>query len=98
VTLSEKSTVTPIRPSQASSKKDEAHPHVNRNRLVRREDLPTVFGITWGDTRLWMLCRDGKFPKPIKLPDGKRGLAWLYGEVEDWILARAAERETTPAE
>ncbi len=67
-------------------------------RLVRRPELKTVYGISWGNTRLWQLCKEGRFPKPIKLMEGGRAIAWVASEVEEWIAARVNARDEAEAE
>lgn len=39
---------------------------------------------------IWRLEKEGKFPKRLKL--GPNRVGWLLSEVDDWIRARAAER------
>ncbi len=67
-------------------------------RLVRRPELKTIYGISWGDTRLWQLCKEGRFPKPIKLTEGGRAIAWIASEVEEWIAVRVNARDEAEAE
>tara|TARA_R110001583_G_scaffold194452_3_gene365355 strand:+ start:250 stop:441 length:192 start_codon:yes stop_codon:yes gene_type:complete len=44
---------------------------------------------------IYKYISDNVFPKPIPL--GARSVGWLESEVEDWILARIAERDDTLA-
>lgn len=43
-----------------------------------------------GPTTIRDLVREGKFPRPAKLP--ARRVAWAEDEVVDWIDARLSER------
>ncbi|TAG02382.1 MAG: AlpA family phage regulatory protein [Betaproteobacteria bacterium] len=36
---------------------------------------------------------EGTFPRPVKT--GKRGVAWVESEIDDWIERRIAERDAT---
>lgn len=40
---------------------------------------------------LWRWCRDGFFPRPVKL--GRRAIGWPTSEVDAWAAQRAQERE-----
>jgi prophage regulatory protein len=51
-------------------------------------------GIPWCRDHLRRKANAGEFPAPIALSDSR--IAWLESEVDDWITARAAEREQTP--
>jgi prophage regulatory protein len=42
---------------------------------------------------IWKLVKTGRFPKPIKLPGGKINF-WFQDEVDAWIDARAAARDS----
>jgi prophage regulatory protein len=54
--------------------------------------LPQVIGRTGRSrSRIYADLRTGDFPKPVNI--GPRAVAWLDTEVEEWIAARAAERE-----
>ncbi|TPD54896.1 MAG: AlpA family transcriptional regulator [Thalassolituus maritimus] len=44
-----------------------------------------------GRSTIYKYISEDTFPKPIPL--GSRSVGWLQSEVEDWILARIAERD-----
>ena len=41
---------------------------------------------------IWRLVQQGQFPSPVKLSPGCT--AWLEHEVDEWLDAKAAERES----
>lgn len=45
-----------------------------------------------GKSQRYLLIAAGKFPKPIKL--GVKSVGWIESEIDDWIAARAKERDT----
>lgn len=50
---------------------------------------PQVLGIVpFSAATLWRKCRDGDFPKPVKLSD--HVTAWRVGDVREWITAKCA--------
>lgn len=58
-------------------------------RLIR---LPEVMALTGRSrSRIYAAMEVGAFPKSVKI--GDRAVAWVEREVQDWIAARAAERE-----
>ena len=42
---------------------------------------------------VYMYCADNRFPKPIQL--GKRNVAWVKSEVQDWIEQKVEQRDLT---
>jgi prophage regulatory protein len=67
-------------------------------RLLSLADLRQQKGLRWSRQWLDQLQRRGKFPKPVKLGDGKAGsLAWLEHEVDAWIAERAEARDHATA-
>lgn len=44
-----------------------------------------------GRSTIYKYISEDTFPKPISL--GSRSVGWLESEVEDWIMARIAERD-----
>ncbi|WP_286240945.1 helix-turn-helix transcriptional regulator [Neptuniibacter halophilus] len=40
---------------------------------------------------IYRYCSDNNFPKPVKL--GKRNIAWIEGEVQEWIEQKAHQRD-----
>lgn len=60
-----------------------------RPRLIRRKEVLSRIGL--GQTSLYQLIRDGKFPAPI--PVSVQAVAWLEAEVDAWIQQRIEERD-----
>jgi predicted DNA-binding transcriptional regulator AlpA len=60
------------------------------NRLYRLRDLPEFVGLQ--KTQIADLVRAGKFPKPVRLTDGGRAVAWLEADLIEWQSARVAAR------
>jgi prophage regulatory protein len=63
----------------------------NLNQLIRLQDLPRYAGLR--RTVILDLVKKGQFPRPIKLSDNGRAVAWLESEVRDWQNRRIAKRE-----
>jgi len=50
-------------------------------------------GIPYHRVHLDRLAQRGKFPKPVKLGEGRGGhRRWIEEEIDAWIAARAAAR------
>ncbi len=64
----------------------------NPQALLRAADVcaKCELGRTW----LYMLTREGRFPRPVKV--GTRGVRWRAGDVDAWLAARAAYVEWQP--
>ena len=45
-------------------------------------------------TTMWRLARQGAFPAPIKITDGRS--AYVEAEISDWVEARMAARNMRP--
>jgi prophage regulatory protein len=43
--------------------------------------------------QLYQMISEGRFPKPIKLGENARAVAWDDAEIDLWIEARIADRE-----
>ncbi|TGD63365.1 AlpA family phage regulatory protein [Tabrizicola sp. WMC-M-20] len=63
-----------------------------RKTLAARDDLKRL-GINVSNTTLlrWEVC--GRFPRRIRMSG--TSVAWFLCEIEDWLVARAAERVRT---
>jgi predicted DNA-binding transcriptional regulator AlpA len=59
-------------------------------------DMLRERGIDYDRSHLWRLSKDGKFPKPVKLGPGGR-IAYVANEVDAWIKARVAARDSSAA-
>ncbi|WP_083825560.1 helix-turn-helix transcriptional regulator [Citromicrobium sp. JLT1363] len=57
-------------------------------RLIRLQEVLSKTGLS--RSRLYA---DSSFPQRVRL--GRRGVAWVESEVEDWIAQRIADRELT---
>tara|TARA_B100001250_G_scaffold296009_1_gene257538 strand:- start:759 stop:1043 length:285 start_codon:yes stop_codon:yes gene_type:complete len=72
---------------------------VRQKRFIR---LPEVLSRTgFGRTSIYRKMEEGSFPRSVKLggpledPNAfdSRAIAWIEGEVEDWIESRIEERD-----
>jgi prophage regulatory protein len=55
--------------------------------------LPTVMDLTgYRRTSIFDKVAEGSFPAPVKL--GPRAVAWVSEEIESWMDARIAERDS----
>jgi prophage regulatory protein len=61
-------------------------------KVLTYDDLRPQKGISYSKVQIWRLEKNNKFPKRIQLGPGRHG--WLDSEIDEWIMARAAERET----
>jgi prophage regulatory protein len=64
-------------------------------RLLNYSALKPEKGISYSDTQIWRLVKDGLFPKPIKIGGGRN--AWLESEIDAYIEAKIAERDQVTA-
>jgi predicted DNA-binding transcriptional regulator AlpA len=64
------------------------------DRPVNAKALRQEWGISYGESQLLRLEREGKFPRRFKLGEGCRTNYWLASELSAWVLARAATRES----
>ncbi|UCX06275.1 helix-turn-helix transcriptional regulator [Shewanella glacialimarina] len=58
-------------------------------RLIKLKAVMDCTGL--GRSTIYKYIADKTFPKPAKL--GKRSVAWVESEVQDWILERIEERD-----
>jgi prophage regulatory protein len=63
------------------------------NRLYRLRDLPQFVGLR--KTQIADLVRSGEFPKPVRLTDGGRAVAWLETDLIEWQTSRVAARDVS---
>jgi predicted DNA-binding transcriptional regulator AlpA len=64
-------------------------------RVLRWPDAMNWAGV--GQTRLGEMIADGAFPQPFKISDNGRNVVFLKEEVEAWLAARVAARDTEQA-
>ena len=57
--------------------------------LLDRQGLKSR-GITFCNAHLIRLENAGKFPRRLRITAGR--VAWLAGEIDDWITSKAASR------
>jgi prophage regulatory protein len=62
---------------------------VKLERLIRPGELSAYAGLK--RTQIADLVKSGEFPKPIKLSDGGRAVAWRESDVIAWQKARSAK-------
>lgn len=62
-------------------------------RVLRSPEVVQRVGLS--RTQIWRLERAGNFPKRIQI--GLNSVGWIEHEVDGWIEARAAERNTAVA-
>jgi prophage regulatory protein len=60
-------------------------------KLIDFKSLGLAKGINYSRDHLRRKCKAGEFPKPVPVSD--RRIAWIEAEVDEWLLARAAERD-----
>lgn len=61
---------------------------ISMKKLVRLPDVKELTGLS--RSSVYAKVADGSFPQPI--PIGKRAVAWIEGEVQDWIERQIARR------
>jgi prophage regulatory protein len=64
-------------------------------KILAYDDLKAQKGVPYSKVQIWRLEKQSKFPKRVPLGPGRHG--WLDSEIDDWILARAAERNAGAA-
>lgn len=55
---------------------------------------PLANYVSMGRSRIYALINEGDFPPPIKIGKSSR---WLKSEIDSWITAQAAARQTSQA-
>jgi prophage regulatory protein len=60
-------------------------------RVISFAGLKSDKGIPYSHVWIRELIAAGKFPRPIKI--GANRVAFVESEIDDWLRARAAERE-----
>jgi prophage regulatory protein len=79
---------------QAFNRRAEAQPF-KLNRLFRLSELPQFTGLR--RTQIGELIKAGEFPKPIKLSESGRAIAWLEADLITWQNSRIAARNMEAA-
>jgi prophage regulatory protein len=68
----------------------QSNPVTSRHLLSRRAVLKQI---PISGATMWRTIAAGDFPKPIRI--GKRRVAWLQTEIDDWLGERMVERGST---
>lgn len=58
-------------------------------RIIRLKEVMDITGLA--RSTVYKYVAAGEFPVPVSL--GERCVGWLENEVQEWILARVAERD-----
>lgn len=58
-------------------------------KILRKQSVLDTIGVS--SATLWRMCRDGRFPKPIKL--GPNSVGWVDEEVQNRLIELIAERD-----
>ena len=58
-------------------------------RFMRISEVIETTGL--GRSSIYKLMASGDFPKPVSL--GARAVAWVSGEINEWMTARIDERD-----
>jgi prophage regulatory protein len=61
-------------------------------RLIDFKSLRSVKGINHSRDHLRRKWKASEFPKPVPVSD--RRIAWIETEIDEWLAARVAERDT----
>ena len=62
-------------------------------KLIDFKSLGPAKGINYSRDHLRRKCKAGEFPQPIALSEGRRRIAFIESEIDEWLAARAAERD-----
>jgi prophage regulatory protein len=60
-------------------------------KLIDFRGLGSFKGINYSRDHLRRKVKAGEFPKP--LPISRHRIAWIEAEIDEWLAARAAERD-----
>ena len=58
-------------------------------RIIRLSEVLSSTGLA--RSTVYKYVASGSFPKPVSL--GDRAVGWVESEVQEWVLARIAERD-----
>ena len=62
-------------------------------RLIKLKDVMHFTGLA--QSTVYKYIADGSFPTPVSL--GKRNVAWVESEIQDWIIERVMARDAVMA-
>jgi len=57
--------------------------------LIQIRPLLNYKVVPYSATTIWRLCRDGKFPRPIKITSGIT--AWRVGDIREYLKTACAK-------
>lgn len=61
--------------------------------LLRRNVVEQITGLS--RSSIYQLMHDKEFPKPVKLSQTGKSVAWVSTEIYDWIAKRISERNAS---
>jgi prophage regulatory protein len=61
-------------------------------KLLSYDDLKPVKGVPYSKVQLWRKEKVGDFPKRVRLGGSRDG--WVESEIDEWIAARIAARDS----
>ncbi len=77
--------------SKSNPERDLLHQENDQLRkLIRIRSVVNLTGLS--KSYVYDLCKKGLFPKSIQLVPGGTSVAWVEGEIREWIDSRIQER------
>jgi prophage regulatory protein len=64
-------------------------------RILSYDELKPLKGIPYSKVHIWRLEREGRFPRRVPLGPSRHG--WPDSEIDEWISARMAARNSEAA-
>jgi len=61
--------------------------------FLRLDDVKKATGL--GRSTIYDLMAEEQFPRPVKIVEGAKAVAWLGSEIAQWQQARIAARDKT---
>lgn len=58
-------------------------------KLIKLKDVMDITGL--GRSTIYKYITEATFPKPVSL--GKKSVAWVESEVQEWIMERIEDRD-----
>ncbi len=56
----------------------------SRSRLIRRQEVEEMTGLK--RSAIYLNVQKGEFPTPVKI--GRRAVAWIEEEIQEWVDSR----------
>ena len=77
---------------QSKSECDQLHQENDQiQKLIRIRSVINLTGLS--KSYIYELCKKGLFPKSLQLVPGGTSVAWVEGEINEWIDARIQQRD-----